>query len=385
MAAALALHRTGHEVRLLERYGAARPAGSGLSLFAPVVKALTALGVDTRDLGAPCSVVFQRPDGRVLADIKFPPDVSDYGGGFFGLLRPELYRRMAAALPAGMLETDTTVTTIEDRGADVLVTLGNGEQVSSPLVVGADGINSTVRKQLWGNSPIREHRLHVLCGFTFELPPTAQLGVCAIGLNGTFQASYSEIIDRGRQGYQWWILEAWDPASLPPTSLHDRTTELATRYGSPMPELVAATRPEDITRWQIRDRKPIKKWSKGRVTLAGDAAHATSPYAAYGAGMGIGDGYFLGQVLAGVDLADRVAVTSALRRYEGYRVKHTASQVQLAYVLGQVLHHAPAPLRPIRDLFLNRSGMMQKQIGEKSPGDIVAQLKEMDDRVFGIV
>src|SRR5919205_2221137 len=151
MAAALALHRTGHEVRLLERYGAARPAGSGLSLFAPVVKALTALGVDTRDLGAPCSVVFQRPNGRVLADIKFPPDVADYGGGFFGLLRPELYRRMAAAMPAGVLETDTTVTNIADRGADVLVTLADGRQVSSPLVIGADGINSTIRKQLWGD------------------------------------------------------------------------------------------------------------------------------------------------------------------------------------------------------------------------------------------
>ncbi|MWA02951.1 FAD-binding protein [Actinomadura sp. LD22] len=384
MAAALAMHRIGHEVMLLERYSEALPAGSGLSLFAPVVKALAALGVDTRDLGAPCSVVFERQDGRVLADIKFPPEVGAYGGGFFGLLRPALYRRMSAALPAGVLQPDRTVTGIKDRGDDVLVELADGERISAALVIGADGINSTVRTTLWGPSPIREHRLHVLCGFTFDLPPSARRDVCAIGLDGVIQASYSEIVDDGRRGHQWWIIEAWDPETPPPADLHERAAKLAADYGSPMPDLVAATRPEDVFRWQIRDRKPIKKWSKGRVTLAGDSAHATSPYAAYGAGMGIGDGYFLGQVLAGVDLADRDAVTAALRRYEDHRVHHTSSQVQLAYILGQVLHRVPAPLRPVRDLFLNRSGILQKRVGEKSPGEIVAQLEEMDDRVFSL-
>jgi 2-polyprenyl-6-methoxyphenol hydroxylase-like FAD-dependent oxidoreductase len=106
---------------------------------------------------------------------------------------------------------------------------------------------------------------------------------------------------------------------------------------------------------------PLKRWSNGRITLAGDAAHATSPYAAYGAGMSISDGYFLGQRLAGVDLADTAAVVAALQ----------------AYVLGRVFHHAPAPLRPIRDYVLDHTPFLQKQVGERSPGEIIDQLAEM--------
>jgi 2-polyprenyl-6-methoxyphenol hydroxylase-like FAD-dependent oxidoreductase len=234
---------------------------------------------------------------------------------------------------------------------------------------------------LWGESPIREHHLHVICGSTFEMPPSAKRGVCAVGLNSTTQCSYSEILDAGRSGYQWWILEKWNPSD-DPGDLYARAATLAEQYGSPLPDLVAATAPERVIRWQIRDRKPISRWSKGRMTLAGDAAHATSPYAAYGAGMGIGDGYFLGQVLAGVDLADPAHLSRALGRYESYRVKHTGSQVNLAYALGQALHRVPAPLRPLRDLFLNHSGVMQRQVGEKSPEQIVAQLANMDDTVF---
>ena len=53
-----------------------------------------------------------------------------------------------------------------------------------------------------------------------------------------------------------------------------------------------------MQRWVLRDRKALKQWSKGRATIIGDAAHPTSLYAAYGAGMATEDGYFLGRRLA---------------------------------------------------------------------------------------
>jgi 2-polyprenyl-6-methoxyphenol hydroxylase-like FAD-dependent oxidoreductase len=92
MAAALALHRVGFDVALYERYDQIKAAGYILNLWPPPQKALKLIGVDTRDLGAPCHVQFQRNDGRLRADIRLPPDViRDYGGGFIGLLRSGLY------------------------------------------------------------------------------------------------------------------------------------------------------------------------------------------------------------------------------------------------------------------------------------------------------
>ncbi|HEY8318148.1 MAG TPA: NAD(P)/FAD-dependent oxidoreductase [Amnibacterium sp.] len=378
MAAALALHTVGQPVVILERYREARPAGNILNLWPPPLKALREIGVDTTDIGAPNHTTFQNAHGHVRADVQIPQHVLDeYGGGFIGLLRPDLYRRMLAALPEGMLRTGQEVLGIEDRGADVLLTLRSGETVRTPLLIGADGIDSIVRTHLWGPSPKRDHRLHIIGGYTFATVPEATWGELPLIHTRTVQGTYSSIRSEGRNGYQWWVLEAWDPATPPPEDLLGHARGLAAAFPGALPALVAATEPEHVQRWPIRDRVPLKRWSNGRITLAGDAAHATSPYAAYGAGMSISDGYFLAQRLAGVDLADTAAVVAALRAYETPRIPHTTSQVQQAYVLGRVFHHAPAPLRPIRDYVLDHTPFLQKQVGERSPGEIIDQLAEM--------
>ena len=93
--------------------------------------------------------------------------------------------------------------------------------------------------------------------------------------------------------------------------------------------------------------------------------------------MSICDGYFLGQCLAGVDLKDTEAVKCALLSCESKRLKHTTEQVQAAYTLGQMFHHMPSLLRPLRDLVLDNTWLLQSQVGEKNPREIVAQLEEM--------
>lgn len=378
MAAALALHTVGHETLLLERYPEARPAGNILNLWPPPLKALREMGVDIDDLGAPCHTTFRSARGRVRADVHLPDDVvRDYGGGFVGLLRPELYRRMLAALPQGVLRTNTTVTSLDDLGDRVRVRLADGTSVDAGVVVGADGIQSAVRTHLWGEEPIRHHRLHIIGGYTFADVQSAERGEVVLAHDRTVQGTYSSIRDAGRDGFQWWVVEAWHPDREAPSDLKAHARRAIRGFGAPLTELVDATDPAHTQRWPIRDRKPLARWSKGRVTLAGDAAHATSPYAAYGAGMSIGDGYALAQCLTGVDLADLVAVEAALGAYDARRIPHTTAQVQQAYLLGRLFHHTPRPLCALRDAILDHTPLLQKQVGERSPGEIVAQLDEM--------
>src|SRR3954471_15141168 len=104
MAAALGALKAGHEVVVYERYREARPAGNILNLWPPPLKALRSLGVDTDGLGAPTDSEFRNLRGKVRVDVKQDPEVqAAFGGGFIGLLRPELYERMLAAIPAGVL------------------------------------------------------------------------------------------------------------------------------------------------------------------------------------------------------------------------------------------------------------------------------------------
>jgi 2-polyprenyl-6-methoxyphenol hydroxylase-like FAD-dependent oxidoreductase len=375
MAAALGALTAGHDVVVYERYREARPAGNILNLWPPPVKALRALGVDTDDLGSPTDTEFRNVHGKVRVRVKLDEDVKKaYGGGFIGLLRPELYERMLAALPPGVIRFNQQVDRIEQDGRAVTVHFADGSTAEHDVLIGADGIDSLVRRSLWGEEPKREHRLHIFGGFTFaEVDGTAP-HMCVVSHNRMVQGSWTSIRHKGRDGHQWWVLTATDPDAPAPTDLKAAATTLAADFPAPLPNLVAATGPGDVQRWVLRDRKPLKQWSKGRITLCGDAAHATSPYAAYGAGMSIEDGYFFGRALRDVDLTDLAAVRAALQSYEDPRKPHTAKQVQMARMLGKVFHHAPAPLRPIRDFVFDRTPFLQKMAGDSNPREINQQL-----------
>ncbi len=90
------------------------------------------------------------------------------------------------------------------------------------------------------------------------------------------------------------------------------------------------------------------------------------------------DGYFLGRRLAGRDLTDHTTVAEALQAFETPRKPHTSRQSQTAWALGKVFHHAPAPLRLVRDAVFDRTPLLQKAVGEGAPGEILKQLDEID-------
>jgi 2-polyprenyl-6-methoxyphenol hydroxylase-like FAD-dependent oxidoreductase len=375
MATALSVHQAGHDVVIFERYREARPAGNILNLWPPPLKALRALGVDTEDLGAPTHSEFRNLQGKVRVDVKLDEDVKEaFGGGFIGLLRPELYERMLAAIPAGTIRFDAQVERIEQDERAVTLHFTDGTTAEHDVLIGADGIDSLVRRTLWGDAPKREHRLHIFGGFTFADVDGTVPNKCVLTHSRTTQGSWTSIRNKGRDGHQWWVLTSTDPDAPAPADLKAAATDLAAGFPAPLPGLIAATEPENVQRWVLRDRPALKQWSKGRATLVGDAAHPTSPYAAYGAGMSIEDGYFLGVALRGVDLTDPAAVQRALQSYEDPRKPHTAKQVQMAFVLGKVFHHAPAPLRPIRDFVFDHTPFLQKMAGDSNPREINKQL-----------
>jgi 2-polyprenyl-6-methoxyphenol hydroxylase-like FAD-dependent oxidoreductase len=382
MAAALSVSQGGHEVTVFERYREARPAGNILNLWPPPVKALLAMGVDTDDLGSPCHVQFRNLRGKVRVDVQPAPDVQQgYDGLFIGLLRPDLYERMLAAVPPGVLRFDSQVSGFTQGRDGVTLAFEDGTTEDFDVLIGADGIDSLVRRTLWGDAPKREHRLHIFGGYTFASPPGAAPREAVLSHSRTVQGSWTAIRSKGRDGYQWWVLEATDPDAPAPADGHAAATRLGAAFSDPLPGLIAETDPRHIQRWVLRDRPALKQWSKGRVSLVGDAAHPTSPYAAYGAGMAIEDGFFVGRALRDVDLTDPTAVGAALQRYEDPRKPHTAQQVKLAWVNGKVFHHTPAPLRPIRDLIMDHTPILQKVVGDGIPRDIMKQLALIEEQI----
>jgi 6-hydroxynicotinate 3-monooxygenase len=378
MGTALALRRVGYDVTIYERYPEVKAAGNILNLWPPPQKVLKLIGVDIDDLGAPAHATFRRSDGRLRADVRLPEDVvAEYGGGFIGLLRPGLYKRMLGALPEGVLRTGHEMTSFEQHEDRVIVHFTGREPVEVDVLVGADGISSAVRRGLWGDEPIRHQGLHLVGGYLFTDGETPTETVVAH--NRTTQGSYSGIRHEGRPGYEWWVLEAFDPSRPFTEDLREFSLRRTRDFAGPLHSLIERTPSEHLQRWEIRDRKPLKQWSQGRVTLVGDAAHPTSPYAAYGAGMSIEDGYFLAAELATVDAGDPAQVRRALQAYEDRRKAHTSKVSEQAYWTGRMFHRLPRPLRPLRALIFDRTPLLQKIVGDDTPAHILRQLEEIDE------
>lgn len=181
MATALSLIKCGISVKIYERYAYARPAGNILNLWPPPIHALASMGVDITDIGAPCHTTFRNSKGKIRAEVKMPQNIIDeYGGGFVGLLRPDLYTRMLDAMPPNTIEFSKNVAEIQDKGGHVDLTFADGETIVAGVVIGADGIDSFVRAHLWGAKPKRNHNLHIIGGFTFDGPPDALVNECVL-------------------------------------------------------------------------------------------------------------------------------------------------------------------------------------------------------------
>ncbi|MFF2486201.1 FAD-dependent oxidoreductase [Microbacterium sp. NPDC058062] len=380
MATALALRQKGFDVSLYERYQHTRPIGSILNLWPPPLKALDIIGVDIDGLGAACNSEFRRIDGRRRAIVHIPPSVKEeWGGGFLGCLRSDLYQRMFDALPDGIYHPNKLLTGLSDRRSDVSLSFEGGDEEIFDFVVGADGIRSEVRRVLWGDEPLREHNLHVIGGYVFGTREKDD-ELAVISHDRTLQASWTPIQYGDKIGHEWWVLEAWTPGTRTPRPLKAYVeSKIRDNWDPKMVAMISRTPEENISEWEIRDRPPLAKWSKGRATLVGDAAHPTSPYAAYGAGMAIEDGYFLSRALEGVDFSDAHDLAARLEGYEQLRRPHTARVTEMAFQLGKMFHHMPAPLRPIRDFVLDHTPMLQKQVGDTNPEQILAQLAQITD------
>ncbi|MBQ1032182.1 FAD-dependent oxidoreductase [Micromonospora sp. C97] len=298
LSAALALHRQGWRVTVLERAPELREVGAGLSLMANAVRALDALGLGptVRRGGhgeAPGGI--RNRHGRWLSRVDATEMVRQLGTTALGVHRATLHRTLREALPASSLHTSATVEHVEsnpDRASVRYRTPNGPRTLTADLVVGADGLRSRVRAQLWPQHPgpvyAGSTAWRAAIAFADPVPaaitwgPGAEFGMVPIG-----------------DGQLYWYAALNAP---PGGHAPDELAALRERFGDwhdPIPALLAATPPGVVLRNDIHHlAAPLPSYVRGRVALLGDAAHAMTPNLGQGAGQAIEDAVVLGAVCA---------------------------------------------------------------------------------------
>jgi 2-polyprenyl-6-methoxyphenol hydroxylase-like FAD-dependent oxidoreductase len=316
LSVAIALRRAAIDTTVLERTSKLEAAGAGITLFGNAMRGLEQLGV--RDAvaersGAARRVAILTSDGGTLSEM--PPDLFD---GSVATHRGDLQAVLAEA--AGELRLNSEVTSVEDDDRGVRVLLADGSEERGDLVIGADGVQSAVRRQLWSDSRPR------YAGYT------AWRGVTQFTLEeGWLTESWGRgqrfgLVDLGDGRTYWFATKNAQEGEQDEPS--GRRAELLRRFSAwhePVRRVLESADEGSIIRNDVYYLDPLETWSRGRVVLLGDAAHATTPRIGQGAAQAIEDAVALARA---VDAASDLA--PALHEYEARRRARAALVLEMS-------------------------------------------------------
>jgi salicylate hydroxylase len=330
LSAALTMRRAGLDVQVFEQAAELREVGAGIQISPNASRILYRLGLEEpmRRMGVrPHSILIRRwDDGRELARQPLGDACErNFGAPYYNFHRADLLDLLSAAVPPGVLHMDHRCVGLTQHTDRVEVQFHNGATADADVVVGADGIHSTVRKAVMGPESPRFSG-HVAYRGLVPADRVAHLGV-EVAANVWWGPEHHFVhyyVGAGARYHNWvaltpgeWRVESW--------TARGEVADALKEFEGWHPQIRAIIGAVETTnRWALYDRDPLPRWTVGRVTLMGDAAHPMLPYMAQGAVQSIEDAAVLAKCLEHADTRDMGA---ALSRYEQTR-KPRASRCQ---------------------------------------------------------
>lgn len=325
LTAATTLRNAGIEADIVEVNDELRPLGSGLTMMGPTLRALAQVDVEALEKcvaqgsGHP-GMIFGNAEGATLQRMELPQFAGGEFPGGFGIIRPLFWGILAemAQKAGARIRLGTTVTSIAQEEQAVEVELSDGGRERYDLLVGADGLHSAVRELVFPDAPRPYFNGQTVWRAMVPRPPDLgdDMGMYYGPRNKAGCNPLSET-----EAYVFLV----ENARRSPRPPRERWPELIREQLSDYGGVIGWAR-ERMTDPDKIDCRPLQvfllpsPWYHGRVLLIGDAAHATTPHLAMGAGIAIEDGIVLAEELtAGGGLVDALDRFMA-RRFERCRV-----------------------------------------------------------------
>lgn len=334
LTAAVAFHQKKWDVAVYEAAPELRPAGKGIWVPTNAMQVLDRLGLAAGVTagGVPLERIQVRTvSGVGLMTVELGPYKERFGHTTISILRTTLIDRLAAGLPTGTLHLGKRFVRYEERPDGVVARMDDGSEAAGDLLVGADGIRSAVREQLFPGVPLRYGGQWCYRGVSEMRLPAALSHTCLEVWGGRCRFGFSAI----GPGQVYWFAPV--SGSLETAGDASRLKEWYGGFPAPIPGLVAAARP-DVIRTDLYDFAPIASWHRGRVVLLGDAAHAMTPNLGQGGAQAIEDAWVLAEH------------AEAPGRYEQIRMPKARWVVNAARDFGKIAHWENAAARWVRDL-----------------------------------
>jgi salicylate hydroxylase len=358
LAAALALARRGHDVRVLEQSAQVGEIGAGIQLGPNAFSAFDALGIGERARGRAVYtdriLMMDAVDESEVVNMPLgEPFRRRFGNPYAVSHRADMHLSLLEGVQeSGRVEllTSTRVVRVEQRGDGVVAIDGDGREHRGRALVGCDGVKSVVRQQ-FVNDPVRVtgHVVYRAVVDEDDFPAELKLNAQCLWAGPDCHVVHYPL----REGHQYNLVVTFHSRGTEEWGVTEGSRDEVLSYFDgigPKPRRLLDL-PKSWRRWATADREPIGRWSFGRVTLLGDAAHPMMQYLAQGACMAMEDAVTLAEALE----AERGEFERAFARYQQARVTRTARVVLMTREMGRI-YHAKGVERLVRnDLFKGRT------------------------------
>jgi 2-polyprenyl-6-methoxyphenol hydroxylase-like FAD-dependent oxidoreductase len=334
MSAAIQLRKAGANVDLVEIDPGWRSYGAGITLGAATLRAFVELGILDEFVEQGFAAEggdFFTAAGHKIATLTVPrlarPDVRPVGA----IMRPVLASILAKATRASgaQVRLGTTFTEIVDGPEGARVTLSDGTTATYDLVVGADGLYSTMRKKIFPDAPAPSYTGQCVWRAVLPRPPEVETLLMwigdkvKVGVNPVSQDEMYMFITEDQPTRQHV-----DPAQFAP-----KMKALLAQFSAPIIQDIRASLGPDsrILYRPLEGMLLPRPWSKGRVVLIGDAVHATTPHLGAGACIGIEDAIVLAE-----EIVRQETLAGALDSFEARRWERCRMVVINSLRLGEI-------------------------------------------------
>jgi 2-polyprenyl-6-methoxyphenol hydroxylase-like FAD-dependent oxidoreductase len=341
LAAGIALRQAGLEVRIFERSREMREIGAALMIWPNGTRALKALGVEVTATAID-SLLLCDWHGRRLLDAPVRAIAERHGSDVAVLHRADLQAALLKSLGREVVNLGADVSGFAEAGDQVRVQLRDGADDAGDLLIGADGLRSVVRRQLLADGDPVYLGVSIWRGMVSSegLALEPGHGINWVGRGSEFLAIHLA----GKRIY--WAAVTKEPRGED-AGPGGHKEDVLKRFGSwaePIPALIGATEPAAILRNDMYDRPPSPRWSRGRVTLVGDAAHPMTPNQGQGACQALEDA-----VALGASPEDARDPARAFEIYEKRRMHRAYRAVAMSRQASRGVHLENPVLCAIRD------------------------------------
>jgi 2-polyprenyl-6-methoxyphenol hydroxylase-like FAD-dependent oxidoreductase len=323
---AVALRRFGIEATVYERSPQLREMGAGMMLWANSARVMNELGLLNQIIpcgGATDNFLVRKQNGETMMQIA----TGDFEVPSICIPRAKLLSILVSKFPTENVKLSHEFQSLEQSENSVTVIFTNGETAKHDLIIGADGLRSRVRKQVFGASePIyRGYQIWRGIGEASGMPENTSSETWGRGKR-------FGILNTADKQFTWYAAVNFpNKHADSPLGRKAELLNLFSDWHSPIGELIASTPEKLIMKNGAFDQVLMRKWTKGTVALLGDSAHACTPNLGQGGGMAIEDALVLAKSLNAEN-----SIESALHLYEKRRTSRTKHIQQRSRLMGQI-------------------------------------------------